>query len=39
MVKRLSSKEMGMATRVQILDMAICISRKANTLVKGMHAD
>ena len=33
----LSSQEMDMATRVQILDQADCISHSTNTLGKGMN--
>ena len=36
-VYRLSSKEMDTATRVQILDEAVCISHSANTIWKGIH--
>ena len=28
---------MDMATQVQILDKAVCISHSANTIGKGMH--
>ena len=37
MVSWLSLWKMDMATQVQILDEAVCISYSANTIVKGMN--
>ena len=32
-----NGQEMNMATRVQILDQAVCISHSTDSLEKGMH--